>query len=145
MALSSFIPPFVVSKGSVEDVTYELYILNLTYAVFASVMVPLIIFCKLYKFLPNILLFIYFKITVFSDAPPTPPSIANQEILKNKLLERKTIIHSIKNILSIKPFLLYIIIDSINVGMVNSIQVLANQIVLYYYPVRILNLLLVNA
>lgn len=69
-------------------------------------------------------------ITVFKDAPPTPPSHA---VLQQNSEEKVDFNQSLKNLVCNKSYMLLLVAYGINVGVFYAISTLLNQIILHYY------------
>lgn len=72
--------------------------------------------------------------SVFTDAPPSPPSFAQQQVQKNKEVSfnyKNSLVRLIKN----RSFMCLLIIYGIHEGVSIAVPVLLNQIILAHYPV----------
>lgn len=110
VAAGFVIPPMIVTGGSIDDVTTQLYILFIGVAILTSVILVLILF-------------------FFKNAPPTPPSYAAQQQNEEKMEFVKSLTNLIKN----RSFVLLLIAYGINVGVFYAISTLLSDIILKYY------------
>lgn len=72
----------------------------------------------------------YFIVTVFKNAPPSPPSHA---ALQQNSGDNSNFLQSLKNLVLNKSYVLLLIAYGINVGVFYAISTLLNQIVVHYY------------
>ncbi|EFA03239.1 uncharacterized MFS-type transporter C09D4.1 [Tribolium castaneum] len=113
IALGFLIPPMIVSGGTQEQITHDLYVLFIAVGIYTSVLL--------------ILILIFFK-----SEPPTPPSYAQAQELKNE--ENVNFVQSLRSLVSNRSYMLLLVSYGINTGIFYAISTLLNQIILLYYP-----------
>lgn len=77
----------------------------------------------------------YCLISVFKNAPDTPPSYAAAQQEKG---EEINFLASLKNLVKNRSYMFLLNAYGINVGIFYAISTLLNQIILQYYPVSVL-------
>ncbi|CAG9771186.1 unnamed protein product [Ceutorhynchus assimilis] len=110
IATGFLIPPMIVTGGTTEEITQQLYILFIGVAILTSVLLVLIL--------------IFFR-----SGPPTPPSYAAQQQAE----EDVSFTQSLKNLFKNKSFMLLLIAYGINVGVFYAISTLLSEIILKFY------------
>ncbi|KAH8321343.1 hypothetical protein KR074_002303 [Drosophila pseudoananassae] len=118
VAVGFVLPPMLVPNSpDLETVGNDLRLMFYMVAGLTSVLLVLMVF-------------------FFQDRPPTPPSAAQEaaQRLEASDAEQVSFMHSLKNLLTNKNFILLLLSYGINVGVFYAISTLLNPVVLKYYP-----------
>lgn len=80
-------------------------------------------------------------ISVFEDAPPTAPSLAQLKIQENITKESKSFMQNLTILVKNRSYVLLFFTYGINAGMYYALNILLSQIILSHYPVSGCNIL----
>lgn len=133
VAVGFVLPPMLVPNSpDLETVGRDLQMMFYLVAGLTSILLVLMIFCKLNLRLLSInkIKFIIIFTSVFQDRPPTPPSAAQEEAqrLENSEGEQVSFFQSLKNLMTNRNFIFLLLSYGINVGVFYAISTLLNPV-----------------